>query len=187
MFRKRTEPPELSDKEKELLQAIAEGINTKFGIYERFNSWSITRRAIAKKIIGDDKGRLFVPEFMLVNHKKKWNELSLEEADYFAAKMLGLDVVLEPVVEGLLESPVVCVNRNTGSWVCPTADWSYAEKLQQHRLLTWNGDYKNEYIVCSPTHEYRHKKLCTAIVYAALARDEPYVIDYTDATTRNGP
>jgi hypothetical protein len=186
MFRNRETPPTTSDKEKELLELVAGGVNLKYSIFDKKIPGSVVRRAIAREILGQVGTRLYVPEYMLVNTKRRWNDLSDVEADYFAAKLLGLDVVIEPIVDGLLKSPLVCVNKSTGSWICPTADWDLAHRLASERRVSAKRVKPRLCQAETTTHTLTHRSMCLAMVFVALAREEPYDIDYKNATAGGG-
>jgi hypothetical protein len=186
MFRNRLEPPEIPEQLEKIYQSILVNKNVR-DAKQNINHF---KRGINNGLLlyTKETGSYDIPEFMLRNRTKDWKDLLLHEVDYFAALLLGYDPVLEPIVPGMLSSPIVCLNRHTGSWLTPTAQWGLAEKLvDKKRIIIEQDKSDNTHTARTSLHAFKHQHVCVAVSQVALARDEPYAIDYTNAvTSRDG-
>lgn len=161
--------------------------------WEQFHRSKIVHRSLVRKAIIRERlhyisnGKpttLFIPEYQLVNRWKHYTNLSPVEADYFAAKLLGKEPVIHQIDPTNIASSLICRNARSDGWISPCRDWKLAKKLRDMFRIEVEHLDRNVYVAEKNMYVVTEQSTCEAIVYAALAREAPYLIDYDDQAYR---
>lgn len=182
MFDRRKPRPDMSPMELKIMKTLIDGPRTEKYMVAKVGKLALAKAEKADIVSKRCDGKYVLPEHMLIDHRKSWNELTEVEIDYFIGLLLNKNVVIRPILPMLTTSPLVCVIRTTGSWFCPTIQWKIAKTLQDKHGIILTYDEESGYKGRTPMFSAKGSNACELICRLALAREEPYDINYHEAT-----